>query len=517
MVNNNSHFLGNIPLIENQIIERIIKPITLTESSFAYDIFEFKFDKQLGRYELKGLYHQGIREIIKTLGFYKRYLSNDKNNSILVHQVDNILDEVTDEVIKTAVLNYVDGTKEELKFSYRGNDYNIPIEAIKNIFLKQSCIFFNQKWLQQLSEHTTPILRDLKDKSFVVFKNCLVEITKNGIKTKPLNQLLNRCVWREQQIQRDFEYLENGNESEYAKFCKNVTSGIENRTACLLSIIGYLIHNHFDPSKGQAIILYDEAITDSKTPQGGTGKGLIANSLKWVRMTTKIDGKMFDPTSRFKFELVCPSTQLIWFDETNKDFVFVMLFSQLTDGWTIERKYLPQFTIKPEDSPKMIICSNSILSNEGSSNKRRQHILELNNYYSSQIIIGTETPIQDEHGLLFAENWTQKEWNLFYSFMFDCTQFYFENGLVSYESKNVATNYLKQKTNDDFVNWVLEQNYEQNVRYFSNEIFKDFQTTYFGESFQKRTFINWIKFYSASRNWTVDFSKSNGNPYYIFK
>ena len=132
---------------------------------------------------------------------------------------------------------------------------------------------------------------------------------------------------------------------------------------------------------------------------GGTGNGLIANAIKQLRNIAKVDGKLLNTTNRFKFELVNPDSQIVWIDDPKKDFEFETLFSCLTDGWTIERKYLPQFFIKPEDSPKVLICSNVVLNRKGTSNKRRQFIVELNDYYSSKFVTGNESPIEEEHGI----------------------------------------------------------------------------------------------------------------------
>jgi hypothetical protein len=510
--NSNTFFLGNSELKP----KRIISSIYLSESNFAYDIFDFKYDKQLKRFELKGLYHQGIRELITELGYFKKFLTDDNNHSILVKEKDNILDEVTDEIIKQEVLNYVDKIKHNLIFEYHGEEYNIPIENLKNVFLKQSNIFFNQKWLEQLKPHHKPVLKDTPTTSFIVFQNCFVCIDKYGVEVKDLSEIENCCVWREQQIKRDFYIIENNTKSEFENFCKNVTNGIDNRFEALKSSIGYLIHNSYNPSSNQAILLYDEALTSSSKPQGGTGKSLLANAIKKVRMTTKIDGKTFDIKNRFKFELVTPSTQVIWFDETKKDFDFTLLFSQLTDGWTIERKYLPQFTISEKESPKVIMCSNTILSNEGTSNKRRQHIIELNDYYSKKLKTGNEKPIEEEHGILFSDEWTQVEWDRFYSFMFDCVNLYFHEGLMPYNSVNVNLNLLKQRTCDEFVEWVINKHFITGKYYDSNELFEGFKSVY-DDSFDKRNFTNWIKLFASSNEWNFEIKKSNGKSYYLFK
>jgi hypothetical protein len=38
--------------------------------------------------------------------------------------------------------------------------------------------------------------------------------------------------------------------------------------------------------------------------------------------------------------------QVVWIDDIKPDFDFSLLHSNLTDGWTIERKNLPQFLMQ---------------------------------------------------------------------------------------------------------------------------------------------------------------------------
>ena len=517
--------IDNIKFFEQDVVNvrsnKVLPQAKLLDNDvFIFKICEFKFKTVENdiSYKLKGFYYTGLIKLINHLGFYKRYLDKSKKgNSILIYEKNNVIEETNCEVIRLAVLNYIESRLiDNPKFEFEGEICMIPSEALLNMFYKQSNNIFNEKWLQQIGEHTKEILKDTESDIVMVFKNVIAKTSKNSTVVKSINELNDSCVWKDQQIQHDFNYTVNGVRSEYAKFCKNVTSGIENRYAALSSAIGYMLHHHFDPTKGQAVILYDEAITNSHLPQGGTGKGLIVNGIKQIRMVTKIDGKNFNITNRFKFELVKPSTQVVWFDETNKDFKFDVLFSQLTDGWTIERKYLPQFIIQIDESPKSIICSNLILSNAGSSNKRRQFPVELNNYYSGNIINGTETPIQDEHGVLFDANCTSEEWDLFFSFMCDCSRYYLENGLISYERKNISLNLLKQQTCDDFVDWIQEQNFKKGIKYFPDELFTNFKNCYSFEKLERRLFANWIKNFASSKSWNVEFKSSNNKSYFYF-
>lgn len=82
-----------------------------------------------------------------------------------------------------------------------------------------------------------------------------------------------------------------------------------------------------------------------------------------------------------------------------------------------------------------------MLNRKGTSNKRRQFIVELNDYYSSKFVTGNESPIEEEHGILFKESWLDDDWNTFYSSMLDNIMLYLKNGLITYETKNVEANF----------------------------------------------------------------------------
>ena len=73
--------------IDNSIFKPILKPVFLTNTSFSYDIIEFKFTKETSSYELKSLYYEGIRMHLKQAGFFKRYISKTKSVIILLLQM----------------------------------------------------------------------------------------------------------------------------------------------------------------------------------------------------------------------------------------------------------------------------------------------------------------------------------------------------------------------------------------------------------------------------------------------
>jgi hypothetical protein len=348
----------------------------------------------------------------------------------------------------------------------------------------------------------------------------VVEVAKEGIKYSQYAELSDYCIWKNQMMEREFEYVSENKNCHFAKFISNVSNNEPDREAAFISALGYLLHNHIHPTSGQAVVANDEEITDLKNPMGGTGKGLFANAIKQMRVVVKIDGKKFNPDDRFRFQDLNEDTQLVWMDDTKPDFLFETFHSCLTDGWSIEKKFRPQFFIKPEDSPKMLICSNSVLSGGGTTNKRRMFILEFSPYYSKKIKTGIEEPIKAEHGGTFfdKDEWGPYEWNMFYSFMADCVCFYLKNGLQYYEHKSLAQNRLRQGTNEEFCDWVFAQNFQPNTEYETQKYFKDFVTAYYGENsdFKQRGFTNWLGMFAASKKWEFKAKRSNSISKFVF-
>jgi hypothetical protein len=499
--------------------------IYLTELAFAYDIFLFKYSKDIGYFILSGLYYLGVLQILHRAGYWKRY--DKKNNSVFVKQTGCIIEEVTSEMMKDIVLRYVEKIKEPILFKYHGNTYTVLPDTANETFLKNSHNLFNDTWLEHLQIHTAPVLKDKARVCYFTTPQTLITITADSIDQTPLKEIKDCCVWKDRLMKREFTYTHETKGFHFGKFLRNVTVRDTNKDSeenyiSLCSMIGYLLHHYMRLSEGQAVIFYDNAITDTKNPMGGTGKGLIVNGLKQVRDVTKIDGKHFDPKRPFKFEAITNSTQIAWIDDTKPDFDFSLLHSNLTDGWTIEKKYKDQVFLQPEDSPKVVICSNSIIEGSGTTNKRRQFVFELGNHYSKQIKFGHEKPIEQEHGgLFFTDDWPQSEWNAFYSLLCDCVQLYLSIGVVPQKGGNVELNRFRQATNEDFDKWCETQDFETDIKskYDTKTLFTDFVTAYYGENstFQQRTFTTWLKKFATFKGWEFCSSKNNHKVEFWFK
>ena len=489
----------------------------LTPLSFGYKILMFKYSRDLKTFILSGLFYDEVRTILYKAGFAKRQIGNE---FIFIQKEGCIIKEVNPEAMKGYMTAYVDSIEDSICFSYQEEQYQIPPAAIRETFLKHSNNIFNSVWLQHLKINDEPIKKDTETEMFFFFQDNFVTVSKNGIQAEKWDEKSGFCVWNTQIIQHDFLYTDDFKTSHFYQFLKNVTNHDEERFTTMATGIGYLLHHHSKVDEGQAVLFYDESITDIKNPMGRSGKGLAVNAIKQLRNVTKIDGKHFTNENRFKWGLVNPGTQIVWLDDAKPDFDFSILHTNLTDGWTIERKYFPQFLIEPKDSPKTVICSNSIIQGGGTTNKARKFIIEFGDYYSRQIIKGEEKPIEQTHGCIFFDKtaWQPKEWNMFFSLMFDCARQYLNKGLVSSTGINVEMNKFRQATSEDFAEWVKEQEFKEDKEYMTSAYFDDFIGIYYGEnkSISQRIFTSWVKEYAGYKKWGFKRKQSNGTTYFFF-
>jgi hypothetical protein len=500
--------------------QELAEPIYLDKDKFAVDMFLFKYKDKFG-YILHGLYRTGIADYLSSQGYFKRYINS--NSSLLIHADGFVIKEVSVEHIKDVLSNYVEHL-ENLAFIYGDDSFNIPHDALRNVYLNQSHTICNDNWLQHLNAHDVPFLKDTETSSYYAFRNGLVEVTSDTISIpEPYNLLKDKCIWESQIIKRDFAIIPDESEyskAQFSKFAYNVCDHEEKRINSLTSSIGYLMHGFSIPSRTKAVILNDEEVTGRDEPQGRTGKGIVAQAIKQLKPTVKIDGKEFITGDKFHFQRIEPSTQIAWLDDPKPDFEFSVIFSAITDGLTVERKFLPQIYFEPSESPKWLISSNTILNNAGSSNKGRQYVVEFSNHYSKKILTGNEEPIVEEHkGLFFSDNWSNEEWNKFYNWMLNAVAYYLRNGLVDQPLINTSKNRLLQTTEPEFVAWVDDQSFITEKLYPTKSMFADYVSTYYGDSskFPQKRFSKWIKQYASSVNWKYDSTRSNGIDYFIFK
>lgn len=483
--------------------------VSLGNHKFAMDIFSFAIKgKEVKQIHLTGVYKLGVIQLLKHLGIYSKKVYD---SDVYIQKTDNVIEEISVKDIKMVIKCYLNQL-DKLTVEFDGLVEEYTIEAQIETFYKQTHLIINDGFLDYLEKDESEILSDTSNCSYIAFQNGIIEVTADSIMKLEFTDLQNKVVWRKNIIQRNI-----GNkvtDGHFSKFIKNVCNQDPKRIETLNSAIGYLLQSYHHSSRGHMVILYDEMITDLNNPQGGTGKGLIANAVSSIRHTVKIDGKKFRGDNRFDFQEVDFSTRVLWLDDVNKHLDIDRFNSITTDGFNIEKKFKDSLKIPAARSPKILICSNIILDCTGTTRKRRQFIIELAPYYSSRIGTGIEEPIIQIHGTrFFSDEWDEAEWNRFYWYMIDCLHFYLSKGLVFNPAINVIENRSRQLIGEYFINWAKDQNFELGKDYPTSVLYEDYKNLYEkgNDKFLQRTFSNKLRAFFNLKDLNMEFfTKPNG-------
>tara|TARA_R110002020_G_scaffold324685_1_gene540325 strand:- start:192 stop:2519 length:2328 start_codon:yes stop_codon:yes gene_type:complete len=367
---------------------------------------------------------------------------------------------------------------------------------------------FNGNYLSFLNTSKIDIQRDTRDKGFIYYKNTAVKITQDETELIPYSSL-NGLVWENQVIDRNFQPAPES-EGEFKTFLWKISGEDKQRYFSFKSAIGYLLHGYQNEGKPKVIIFNDEMISD--VPNGGSGKGLIHKAINHIKKLSTINGKGFDPSGQFAYQTVGTDTQVLLFDDIDKNFKFENLFSIITEGLIIEKKGKDAIKIPFNESPKISITTNYTVKGEGSSHLRRVFELEMAAYFNDE-----RTP-EDEFGHLLFSDWSEDEWQRFDNFMIRCVQYYLKNGLVKYKMVNLELRKLINDTNNEFIDFMNNQDWTTSKRWYKNELKDAFVDEYeefrFAKWFTTNTFNKWItKYCDYNKDLVFEKKQSNGQRY----
>jgi hypothetical protein len=425
-------------------------------------------------------------------GYYK-YYPEGSESFILIRIENNIIDTVNEVKIKDFVLSFLLKQKEYDVYQYMTN---LPK-------------YFKEDFLNTIDIIDIRFKEDTKDNAYLYFKSNVVEVSLTGIKIIDYIDL-DGFVWKKQIIDREYNdcFFE---DCMYNKFISLVADCEQVRYDTIISVIGYLLHSHKTSANNKAIIINDETISDN--PNGGSGKGLFCNALKFVKKVDTIDGKQFDFNKNFAYQTLNADTQVLVFDDVEKSFNFESLFSIITEGITIEKKNKDAIKIPVSRSPKIVITTNYTIGGVGGSFDRRKFEIEFSSYFNAN-----HTPEQEFGGLLF-DGWDDKEWNMFYSFMISCLRYYMENGLVKYEHKNLELRKLYKETATEFIEFMDDAMLVPGERINKTDLFNRFITEYkdFNKWLKQKRFKIWIDTYANYKNYNTEHGTSLDGRWVMFK
>lgn len=442
---------------------------------------------------------------------YRTYKPAGVKTTILVKVENNRVREVSTNDIWNVCWEYIN---DEYQFS----DVD-ERRQVKDVFHHSKSLFQKQN-LSLLKTVNLNECRDTKEKSYLFFNDCVLEIHKTFYEVKAYEEIegvvfesdISNFKLKYQKVSAGKKvFFDNKPEGEFYEFvqdlCKNSNKVVSEKSLeSLITSIGYLIHRHKDPANAKAIILMD-TYTDGSA-NGGTGKGLLTRGIGKVRESVYQDGKFFSSGDKFTFSNLNYGTRLLILDDVPKNFDFEKIFPLITEKTVIERKYENKFVIPFEESPKVIITTNYTVEGTSGSHKRRKVEFILSETFNAGY-----SP-EDKFGHLLFTEWTEEEWNKFYWFMAHCVQEFLKKGIIM-PSFNVAIRKLKMEATSQFIEFA--QSIEVGVKLNKKTIYEEFYSKNPNHhTIELTTFRNWLKYVADAFGFTFTESHSGSDNFFEF-
>jgi hypothetical protein len=428
--------------------------------SIEAELSDKKFWAKSGKGSIKIL-PINFKKFLEDAGFFKFY-PHGSDNFVFVQVTNNLIDNTTTYEIKDFILDYLMEREDSSVYDYFATNTK----------------FFKEDFLSMLSPVDVLFIDDTPDQSYLYFRNCAVMVTKQGVTAIDYIDL-GGYVWKNQVVDRDYVGCELTN-CDFQKFISNISNKDPERISSVESTIGFLMYGYKDPAYCPATILNDEIISDS--PEGGTGKGLFMKAISQLKKVVILNGKKFSLRQGFPYQLVSADAQIIVFDDVNKGFDFEELFSDITEGVTLEKKNKDAIHIPFENSPKIAITTNYAIKGKGNSFERRKWDLEFHNFYTLDF-----TP-RHEFGKTMFSDWDSDEWCQFDTYMISCLRKFMEVGLQKSDFINLKVRQLSAETRHEFIEWCCLVNdnrstemfdkFAHGTQVYKNDLYEDFTKEY---------------------------------------
>jgi hypothetical protein len=382
--------------------------------------------------------------------------------------------------------------------------------------LHKSTSLFSDRNLRLLPTLRLEFNTDTLESAFFPFRNGVINIGKDNIQFLNYEDI-DQYFWGKSIIPIDFcpvDIDKLQQESDFMKFLIDLTS-VEDaeqsaaRFDSLASAIGYLLHRYKDPATTKAVILMDIYVNGQ--PNGGSGKTLLINSIGKLRNLSIIDGKSWDSKEWFALSSVDLNSELLLFDDVNKNFDFEKIFPMMSTGMHVRQKYKNNVFIPFERSPKVALTTNYAINGTSSSNRRRMHEFEVSGTFSADY-----SP-RDKYNRNFFDDWLPEDWNHFYNTMFCCLQVFLKNGLMVSEPINLSLTKLINKSCEEFPDWA-ENRLGLDIQHDKKKLYDNFVKAYpeYSGRLKQREMTSWLRAWADYKKLKVTEGHSGEIRYIIY-
>lgn len=285
-----------------------------------------------------------------------------------------------------------------------------------------------------------------------------------------------------------------------------------------LCAIGFLITDAKDKSVSRAVIGMDGKNSEVGSSNGRSGKSLLGELIRQVKVSAYINGKKGDmETDQFIWNDIKEKTKFVFIDDVRAGYKFESMFANLTGDWAVNYKGGGRCTFPHDISPKVYITTNHAINGDSSSFYDRQWRIAFSDYYNEN-----HKPIHD-FGCQFFQDWDFEQWNLLWNMLAMCVQMYYRYGVIESPQGRIQERMLRQSIGEDFLQWAEE--------YFSDDdhrnrpiprkrIYEDFQPYIpYGEQrfYKANAFKKRIIDYCKYKGYLFNPHKydNDGNPLFI--
>lgn len=189
---------------------------------------------------------------------------------------------------------------------------------------------------------------------------------------------------------------------------------------------GYAAHRFKDPTRPWVIFAADNAVIEDDVAEGGAGKSLFFEAMRFFMNRHDIDGKGDIENDKFLFEGVSQHTDFILFDDVRRSFNLESFFSVITSKLTVNEKFEAKVNLAYRNSPKFGVSTNYAIKDQRGSSSRRRLVMGFSDYYHAANDERDKRDPKDDFGSSLFLDWRTPEWFRFLNFVFQANKFYLE-------------------------------------------------------------------------------------------
>lgn len=442
-------------------------------------------------------HYNNARNFLQNRGFF-RYAINDKAY-MFVKRIGNIMEEVLHYHIRDFVVDFVD---------------NINHDDARELILRGSKMYLGPDSLSTLRFIETQFHKSTKSSQYLYFRNNCWEITSDGIKEFPIEQI-NFTVWKDNIIPFDAKKDENqpllihqitdefilnhvpeNLQEEYKEhigsfhlsipdeFVTKRKSGIGHKSDFIQFL--YNTGNFFwqDIQNGKKVSLADEIEVFNHMLNKMSCIGYLLHRYRdksCLKAVIGMDGKISEVGASNgrsgksligdALEQVIPTVfisgkrkdltedKYIWEEVTERTHVVVIDDTRVNIDFEF---FFPVITGKMSIEKKGVgkfslpyDCVPKIyLTTNHAINGEGGSFRDRQAFMAFSDYYNDEHKPSDDFGrLFFDEDWTQEQWNMFYNFMAQCLQIYFTYGIIEVPSDRLSKRKMRQQIGEAVIEW----------------------------------------------------------------